>query len=66
LTRVSGHAERLAALEIIEPQVSGRGERRRAITLGAEKGYDARDFVMDLRELNVRPHLARNQRDGPA
>ncbi len=56
LTKVSGHAERLAALEMIEP----RGERGRAITLGADKGYDARDFVMELRELNVRPHLARN------
>ena len=56
LTRVSGHAERLAALEMIEPW----GERPRAITLGADKGYDARDFVMELRELNVRPHLAQN------
>ena len=56
LTRVSGHAERLAALEMIEPW----GERSRAITLGADKGYDTRDFVMELRELNVRPHLARN------
>lgn len=41
---------------MIEP----RGDRARAITLGAYKGYDARDFVMELRELNVRPHLARN------
>ena len=56
LTKVSGHAERLAALEMIEPW----GERSRAITLGADKGYDTRDFVMELRELNVRPHLARN------
>ena len=56
LTRVSGHAERLAALEMIEAY----GERSRAITLGADKGYDARDFVMELRELNVRPHVARN------
>src|SRR3546814_7069493 len=38
------------------------GERSRAITLGADKGYDARDFVMELRELNVRPHLAQNTR----
>lgn len=56
LTRASGHAERLAALEMIEPW----GERSRAITLGADKGYDARDLVMELRELNVRPHLAQN------
>ena len=59
LTKVSGQAERLAALEMIEPW----GERSRAITLGADKGYDARDFVMELRELNVLPHLAQNTSD---
>jgi transposase len=56
LTRVSGHAERLAALEMIEPF----GERPRAITLGADRGYDAADFVEELRTLNVRPHVAQN------
>jgi len=56
LTRVSGHAERLAAIAMIELW----GERSRAITLGADKGYDARDFVAELRELNVRPHVAQN------
>jgi transposase len=56
LTRVSGHAERLAALDMIAPL----GERSRPITLGADKGYDTRDFVMELRELNVRPHVAQN------
>ncbi|SMF66100.1 Transposase [Tistlia consotensis] len=56
LTKVSGHAERLAALEMIE----AHGDRPRAITLGADKAYDAQDFVMELRELNVRPHVAQN------
>jgi transposase len=56
LTRVSGHAERLAALDMIAP----RGDRSRALTLGADKGYDAQDLVMELRELNVRPHIAQN------
>lgn len=56
LTRVSGHAERLAALEMIEPHA----DRPSAITLGADRGYDAADFVEELRELNVRPHVARN------
>jgi transposase len=56
LTRVSGHAERLAALDLIAPH----GDRPRAITLGADKGYDAKDFVMELRELNIRPHVAQN------
>ncbi len=56
LTRVSGHAERLAALDMIE----GFADRPRAVTLGADKGYDATDFVEELRTINVRPHVARN------
>jgi transposase len=56
LTRVSGHAERLAALEMIEP----RADRPRAITLGADRGYDAAHFVEELRTLNVRSHVAQN------
>jgi transposase len=56
LTRVSGHAERLAALEMIEP----RADRPEAITLGGDKGFDAADFVMELRDINVTPHIAQN------
>ena len=56
LTRVSGHAERLAALEMVEHVA----ERPCAITLGADRGYDAADFVEELRTLNVRPHVAQN------
>jgi transposase len=56
LTRVSGHAERLAALDMIEPLA----DRPRAITLGADRGYDTADFVEELRTLNVRPHVAQN------
>src|SRR5205823_10297833 len=50
LTRVSGHAERLAALDMIEPLA----DRPRAVTLGADKGYDAADSIEELRTLNVR------------
>src|ERR687897_532565 len=39
---------------------SKNGNRPRAVTLGADKGYDAKDLVMELRELNVRPHIAQN------
>ena len=56
LTRVSGHAERMAALDMIE----GFADRPRAVTLGADKGYDADDFVEELRTMNVRPHVAQN------
>ena len=56
LTLADGHAERVAALHMIEP----RADRPRAITLGADKGYDAEDFVNELRSMNVTPHVAQN------
>jgi len=56
LTKVSGHAERLAALDMIEPYA----DRPKAITLGGDKGFDAADFVMELRDINVTPHIAQN------
>lgn len=56
LTRVSGHAERLAALDMIEPLA----DRPRAISLGADRGYDSADFIEELRALHVRPHVAQN------
>ena len=56
LTKVSGHAERLAALDMIEPHA----DRPNAITLGGDKGFDAADFVMELRDINVTPHIAQN------
>jgi transposase len=55
-TRASGHAERLAALALIEPHAA----RPQPITLGADKGYDAGEFVMELRDKAVTPHVAQN------
>lgn len=54
LTHADGHAERDAALAMIEP----RADRPARITLGADKGYDAEDFVNELRAMNVTPHVA--------
>jgi transposase len=56
LTLADGHAERVAALHMIEP----RADRPRAITLGADKAYDAEDFVNELRSMKVTPHVAQN------
>jgi transposase len=56
LTQANGHAERIAALHMIEP----RADRPRPITLGADKAYDAEDFVNELRTMNVTPHVAQN------
>jgi IS5 family transposase len=41
---------------MIEP----RADRPRAITLGADKAYDAEDFVNELRAMKVTPHVAQN------
>jgi transposase len=51
----NGTAERDAALVMLE-QVPG-GQR---VTVGADKGYDTRDFVAECRNLNVTPHVAQN------
>src|ERR687892_404317 len=56
LTLADGHAERVAALHMIEP----RADRPTAITLGADKAYDAEDFVNELRSMKVTPHVAQN------
>jgi transposase len=56
LTPANGHAERLAALAMIEPHA----DRPVAVTLAADKGYDAADFVNELKTMNVRPHVAQN------
>ncbi len=58
LTQANGHAERLAALAMIEKHA----DRPRPVTLGADKGYDAADFVNECRSMNVRPHVARRLR----
>ncbi len=56
LTPADGHAERIAALAMIEPHA----DRAQSITLGADKAYDAEDFVNELRSMRVTPHVAQN------
>lgn len=53
LTRASGTAERDATLTMLD-----RRKTRRRITLGADKAYDARAFIGELRERRVTPHIA--------
>jgi transposase len=55
-TRASGHAERLAALHLVDPHA----DRPQKVTLGGDKGFDTQDFVAELREINVTPHVAQN------
>jgi hypothetical protein len=53
LGQATGTAERDAAVAMIQ------GERE-AKTLGADKGYDTRGFVAQIRSLGVTPHVACN------
>ncbi len=55
VTQATGTAERDAAVEMVEEIP---GEKR--VTLGADKNYDTQQFVVDLRERNVTPHVAQN------
>jgi transposase len=55
LTRAAGFAERLAAVDLVAAR-AGPG----LITVGADRAYDAADFVMELRELGATPHVAQN------
>ena len=55
VTLATGTAEREAALDMLD----ARTDRRRR-TLGADKAYDVAEFVADLRQRNVTPHVAQN------
>jgi transposase len=59
LTQADGHAERRAALDMIHRHSPGS---TRQLTLGADKGYDAGEFVSDLRKACVTPHVAQKAR----
>lgn len=52
ITLATGTAEREAALAMLD-----RRPRRR-LTLGADKAYDVRGFIADLRRRKVTPHVA--------
>jgi transposase len=52
----TGTAERDAALAMLAERLENR-----RVTLGADKNYDTKDFVEELRNLIVTPHVAQNQ-----
>ena len=55
VTLADGTAERDAALGMAKKMA---GCKR--LTLGGDKNYDTRDFVRELRRMNVTPHVAQN------
>lgn len=62
LTKASGTAEREAALTMIKRsrKTANRTVRRTRVTLGGDKGFDAEDFVLTLKDQKVTPHIAIN------
>lgn len=59
VTTADGHAEREAAKAMIADAQQAADEQAQ-ITLGADKGYDAQEFIESLTQLKVLPHVAQN------
>jgi len=57
VTTADGTAERDAALLMLSRR---QKHRCRRITVGTDKAYDSEDFVSTVRELNVTPHVTKN------
>ena len=56
VTLAQGRAEPQAAVAMVE-EIPGHYR----VTLGADKGYDRKEFVQELRDHQVTPHIARKQ-----
>jgi transposase len=63
VTEANGHAERDAAIKMLDRQRRHRGKGRspRRITLAADAGYDAKEFVKRCRERRITPHVAQKK-----
>jgi transposase len=56
LTPSTGYAERDAAVEMLRRLPKRKGRR----TVAADKGYDTKDFVAEVRDLGFTPHVAQH------
>ena len=61
VTMADGYAEREAAKAMIGDARQAMVDPEREITLGADKGYDAAEFVQACQAMNVVPHVAQNK-----
>jgi transposase len=57
LFQANGTAERDAALVMVE-----RIPHDERVTVAADKGYDTKDFVSEMRQMNATPHVAQNEK----
>ncbi len=60
VTMADGHAEREAAKAKIQDASQAAGAAKAEITLGADTGYDAQEFIEARLEMKVTPHVAQN------
>jgi hypothetical protein len=60
VTIADGHAEREAAKVMIDAACQATGDETISITLGADKGYDAKEFIDACQDMGVIPHVAQN------
>jgi IS5 family transposase len=60
VTQADGYAEREAAKAMIYDAREVLPDEQTAITLGADKGYDAKEFIDACIEMKVTPHVAQN------
>lgn len=60
VTHADGYAEREAAKAMIRDARQAVGPDTE-VTLGADKGYDAAEFIEELQRLKVTPHVAQNK-----
>ena len=61
VTLADGYAEREAAKAMVNDARQAQPDPTRTITLGADKGYDAREFIEACQAMNVIPHVAQNK-----
>ncbi|WP_462391259.1 IS5 family transposase [Acidovorax sp. Q11] len=61
VTLADGYAEREAAKAMVNDARQAQADPARTITLGADKGYDAREFIEACQAMNVIPHVAQNK-----
>jgi len=59
LSQATGTAERDTGLELVKKE---RKKRKGRLTVAADKNYDTKDFVEDLRTMVVTPHVARKKK----
>ncbi|ACC72389.1 IS5-like element ISBph3 family transposase [Paraburkholderia phymatum] len=60
VSRADGHAEREAAKVMINDARQAANDAAAQITLGADKGYDAQEFIEACQQMKVTPHVAQN------